>query len=105
MDPTITGVSMLTVPVNEAWLLEDLFVSATNAIDGIAEFKKNLTQSAYRSPNLNGMLITNVSRPIPSPIMYEGASILTVAYTNLTANGTASTSITFMAKFRRFTPY
>jgi len=105
LDPALAARAEVTVPVEEAWVIEDLFVSASQTPDSILEFKKNLTQSAYRSPPINGMIVTNVARPIPTPFLYEGASILTIEAQNLAAIGTSAETITAYAKIRKYTPY
>jgi len=105
LDPSIPAVSQLTVPVDETWVVEDLFVAAAQTPDSILEFLKNLTQSAYRSAPINGMVVTNVARPVPTPFMFEGASMITIVAQNLAAIGASALTITAYAKIRKFTPY
>lgn len=105
LDPSIPAISQLTVPVEETWAIEDIFVAAAQTPDAILSFLKNLTQSAYRSPPINGMIVTNVARPVPAPFLYQGASILTIAAQNLAAIGASAVTITVYVKLRKFTPY
>jgi len=105
VDPSIPAVSMLTIPVAEVWVVEDVFVSASQTPDTILEFLRNLTESAYRSAPVNGLVVTNAARPIPSPIMFKGADIVTVVAQNLAAIGTAAATITAYLKIRKFTPH
>jgi hypothetical protein len=105
MNPALSGVNMLNVPADEAWVLEDLYVTASQSIDGMILFFINQSTIAFQSGNINGLVVTNVARPIPKPFRYGGNAIITVAFINLAAVGTAGATDTVYAKFTRFTPY
>ena len=105
LDPAIAAVSMLTIPSTEAYVIEDLFVSASQTPDAIFEFRKNMTQSVFRSAPINGLIVTNVARPVPTPFLFEGASMVTIEAQNLAAIGASAETITAYAKIRKFTPY
>jgi hypothetical protein len=102
LDPALSPVSQLTIPANEAWVLEDLFVSASQAVDAILEFTKNLTEVVFKSSPVNSLLVSNPSRPRPSPVLYEPQTILMISAQNLSAIGASAVTITVYAKFRRF---
>jgi hypothetical protein len=102
LDPALPAVSQLTIPANEAWVLEDLFVSASQSVDAILEFVKNMTEVTFKSAPVNSLLVSNPSRPIPKPVLFEPQSILTITAQNLAAIGASDTTITVYAKFRRF---
>jgi len=102
VDPALPATGQLQVPVNEAWVLEDLFVSTSQTPDTILEFFKNLTESVFRSAPINGLIVTNPARPIPKPVVFEGASIITVTAQNLAAIGASAATVTAYAKFRMF---
>ena len=102
LDPALSPVSQLTIPPSEAWVLEDLFVTSSQSVDAILEFTKNLTEVAFRSAPVNSLLVSNPSRPRPSPVLYEPQSILTISAQNLAAIGASAVTITVYAKFRRF---
>ncbi|MEM2197258.1 MAG: hypothetical protein QW290_09285 [Sulfolobales archaeon] len=105
VDPAIVAEARVTVPADEAWVVEDLYVMASQPVDAILEFFKNLTLSMYKSAPINGLVVTNVARPIPTPFIYEGASMMTIQATNLAAIGASAVTITAYAKVRRFTPH
>lgn len=107
MNPLITAVPLLSVPAAESWLLEDLYVSAAQTYDGLITFYKNMTQIAFMSGNINGLVVTNVARPIPTPFLYQGNDMITATFVNVTALPTSASApvLTIYAKFRRFTPY
>jgi hypothetical protein len=102
LDPALPTAAQITVPPTEAWVIEDLYVTASQTPDSILEFKKNLTQSMFRSSPINSLLVSNPSRPIPKPVLYEGNSILTIEATNLAAIGSSAATITAYVKIRRF---
>ena len=102
VDPAIEPVSQLTIPATEAWVLEDIFVAATQTPDTILEFMRNLVESKMRTAPINGLIVTNPARPIPKPVMWEGNDILSIVAQNLAAIGTSPATITAYAKFRRF---
>ena len=102
LDPSLSPVSQLTIPANEAWVLEDLFVTGSQSVDAILEFMKNLTEVVFKSAPVNSLLVSNPSRPIPRPVLYEPQSILTISAQNLAAIGASDVTITVYAKFRRF---
>jgi len=93
------------VPADEAWVIDDLFVAAAQTPDTILEFLKNLTKSMFRSAPINGLIVTNVARPKPMPVMYDGNAIITIVAQNLTAIGAAAQTITAYARIKRFTPH
>jgi len=102
LDPALPTVSQLTIPMKEAWVVQDLFVSASQTPDAILEFFKNLTEGLFRSAPVNGLIVTNAARPIPAPVTYEGADIMTIVAQNLAAIGASAQTVTAYAKIRRF---
>ena len=105
MNPAISAVSQLNVPADKSWLLEDLYITTAQTPDGILVFYKNSTLIAFSSGNINGLVVTNVARPIPTPFNYGGNAIISATFVNLAAVGSAGATVTVLAKFRRFTPY
>lgn len=106
-NPQIAAVPSLTVPSDESWLLEDLYVSAAQTYDGLLTFYTNGIQVAYQSGNINGLLVSNPSRPQPSPFSFKANANITAVFTNLTTVPTSAAALvlTVFAQFRRFTPY
>ncbi|MEM1525127.1 MAG: hypothetical protein QW618_03185 [Nitrososphaerales archaeon] len=102
LDPALAAATQVTVPVNEAWVIEDLYVSTSQTPDAILEFVKNLTDVKLRSAPINGCLVTNVARPKITPVMFGGADILTIVAQNLAAIGASAATITAFIKIKRF---
>ena len=102
LDPALGAVSQQQVPVKEAWVVEDIYVIATQPPDAILEFVKNLTESMFKTAPVNALIVTNPSRPVIKPVMYRGAEIITVVAQNLAAAGTAAETVTAYAKIVTF---
>ena len=102
VDPALPATGQLQVPVNEAWVLEDIFVSASQTPDTILEFFRNLAESVYKTAPVNGLIVTNPARPRPKPVLYKGADIITITAQNLAAIGASPATVTAYAKIRRF---
>lgn len=102
LDPAIAAVAQLQVPVTESWVVEDLFVAAAQTPDAILELKRNLVASLLKSAPINGCLVTNVARPVPTPVQLKGADILTIEAQNLAAIGASAQTVTVYLMLRRF---
>jgi len=105
LDPSYPAVSILQVPVDESWVIEDLFVAASQTPDAMLEFLKNLLTSEMRSAPINGLIVTNVARPIPKPVQFRGGDMLSIVAQNLAAIGASAQTVTAYIKMRRFTPH
>ena len=102
LDPALGAVSQQQVPVKEAWVVEDIYVIATQTPDAILEFVKNLTESMFKTAPVNALIVTNPSRPVIKPVMYAGAEILTIVAQNLAVIGASDETVTAYAKIVRF---
>ena len=102
LDPALGAVSQQQVPVKEVWVVEDIYVTATQTPDAILEFVKNLVDSMFRTAPVNALIVTNPSRPVIKPVMYKGADIMTIVAQNLAVIGAAAETVTAYAKFVRF---
>ena len=102
LDPALGAVSQQQVPVKEVWVVEDIYVIATQTPDAILEFVKNLTESMFKTAPVNALIVTNPSRPVIKPVMYKGADIATIVAQNLTVIGATDETITAYAKIVRF---
>ena len=65
LDPSDSTVTKLQVPVNQTWVIEDVFIQSGG--DGVTkpviQVIKNNGQIMCTTPILTGMLVTNNSRP------------------------------------------
>jgi len=102
LDPALGATSQVTIPANEVWVLDDLFVSASQGVDAILEFQRNLTEVTFKSAPINSLLVSNPSRPRPAKTLWKGNDILTISAMNLGAIGASATTITAYAKVKRF---
>jgi len=106
LDPIYPTETLLTVPLDESWVIEDVYYGAAAPTeDCIMEFLKNLVESVIRTPPLSGMRVDNVARPKITPFQYKGGDIISILGQNLTVGGAAATTETLYVKIRRFTPH
>ena len=99
-DPTVSGVTELQVPLTEAWVLTDCYVLAAagyGTTQPMVNFDKNRGRSMGTTPSLAAMLVTSNTRPrfAPSPIGFEGGSIMRMFTITTVVNTTPVDSITF----------
>jgi len=102
LDPALGAVSQQQVPVKEVWVVEDVYVVATQTPNGILEFVKNLTETMFKTAPVNALIVTNPSRPVIKPAMYRGADIITIIAQNITAIGAAPETLTAYGKIVTF---
>lgn len=105
LDPSMAAAAVLPVPSDEAWVVEDIYVTASQTPNAILEFKKNLTQVMHRTGAINGYVVTNPARPVTMPFIYEGSALITVEAQNLEAVGASPATITVFVKIKKFTPH
>jgi len=102
LDPQLGTVTQQQVPINESWVIDDVYVSASQTPDAILDFKKNLYTSLVRTNPINTLLVSNPSRPkIAKKVLGKG-DILTIEAQNLAAVGTAGATITVYVTLVRF---
>ena len=99
-DPTVSGVTELQIPLTEAWVLTDCYVTSTGGYgttQPMINFDKNRGRSMGTTPSLLAMLVTSNTRPrfAPAPIGFEGGSILRMFTISTIVNGTAADTVTF----------
>jgi len=102
LDPALGAVQQFQIPPNEAWVLEDLFVTSAPGVDAILTFRKNISEDVAKTPPLSTLTVTNPARPRMDKLLYEGNTILTIVAQNLSAVGTSDVTVTAYLKIRRF---
>lgn len=102
LDPALGAVQAFQIPPNEAWVLEDLYVTSAPAVETVLTFKKNLTEDVFKSAPLSALQVNNPARPKMSKQVYEGNTVLTIVGQNLQAVGASSVTVRAYLKVRRF---
>ena len=101
-DPALDPQTEVRVPISEAWVIDDVFVSSSQSVDAILQFEKNYGETVARTPPINSMIVSNPSRPMIKPAVYGPGEILTIKAQNLAAIGSSAVTITVYAKIKRF---
>jgi hypothetical protein len=102
LDPQLGTVTQQQVPINESWVIDDVYVSESQTPDAILEFKKNLYTSLVRTNPINTLLVSNPSRPKVAKKVLGKGDILTIEAQNLAEIGTEDATITVYVTLVRF---
>jgi len=101
-DPLRGAVTQEQVPQTENWVIDDMWIEASQTPNTIIILKRNIEEDLLRSPPINTLLVSNPSRPMIPRKRLKRGDILTGTAINLAAIGTASETITLYIKVMRF---
>jgi hypothetical protein len=90
-DEKIGSVKEYQLTANESWILNDIYVTAAQPVDGTLVIKKNGVEIA-RVRNINSLLVSNPSRPKPlaiRPIRFNPNERVSFEFIPATSPGTA----------------
>jgi hypothetical protein len=102
LDPLVGAQSVLQVPMNESWVIEDIYVTGSQTPDAIVEIYRNDLDVVAKTDPINTLLVSNPSRPRYGKKVYGPNDRLSMRAINLAAIGTAAATITFYVKLVRF---
>lgn len=98
VDPVTGAVSSYKIPAGETWVIDDLFVSATQSPDGYLKLRKNFREEVLPlSPRVNSLLVSNPSRPKITPIVLNQFEDLDGFYITAAAQGSSATTVEVFA--------
>lgn len=92
-DPVLGSQPFIQVPLNEVWVIDDIFVTSTQPVDGIIQLRKSQREIVTQTYPVNSMLVSNPSRPKIMPITYYGGEVIDGFFINLAAGGTTASTI------------
>jgi hypothetical protein len=101
VDPTKPATSSLVAYKGETWVIEDIFVTASPAVDLILKFIKNDTELVQQTQPLSTYNINNPAKPRISPVVLREFEKLTIDAINM-STPTADQTITFYIKLARY---
>jgi hypothetical protein len=106
LDPLTGPQAVLTVPKGEAWVVDDVFIKATDdvGVEAIVTLIKNDRQEVSRFGPLSTLLVSNPSRPPmpkPKPVFREGER-LSMRGINLADVGDSAATDTFYMRLAIF---
>jgi len=101
-DPSKGPVDVITVPVTEHWLIEDVFVSAAPGVDLVLDIEKNLRRTLQRTPPLSTLNISQPGRAKVSPMLYRPGDMISATAITLAAGGASAVTVTAFMKIKVF---
>jgi hypothetical protein len=99
-DPSQAAVSVFQIPLDRSLVIEDIYVQATQGVDGVLLIYKNGDQLVAQTPNVNSMLVSNPSRTRVSPFVLTSGDRLSALYVTTAAAGSSAANITIIARGR-----
>jgi len=102
LDPLVGAQTVLQVPQNESWVIEDVYIISSQTPNAIVEMYKNDLEKEIVTDPINTLLVSNPTRPRYPKKVYGPFSRLTMRAINLAAIGTDAATITFYVKIMRF---
>ena len=102
LDPLVGAQTVLQVPQNESWVIEDIYIIASQTPDARVEIYKNELDIEIFTDPINTLLVSNPTRPRYPKKVYGPFSRLTMRAINLAAIGASPATITFYVKIMRF---
>lgn len=98
-DPSQEAVSMFQIPFDRNLVIEDIYVTVDQPIDGILLIYKNGDQLIAQTPPINSLLVSNPSRPRVQPFVLGPGDRLSALFMNTSTSSSAQT-ITIIMKGR-----
>jgi len=102
LDPLVGAQTVLQVPDNEAWVIEDIYVTSSPDVDAIVDIYKNELDVVLKTDPISTLLVSNPSRPKYGKKVFEPGARLSMRAVNLAAIGTEAVTDTFYVKLVRF---
>jgi hypothetical protein len=99
-DPSQAAVSVFQIPLDRTLVIEDIYVQASQGVDGILLIYKNGDQLVSQTPNVNSMLVSNPSRTRIQPFVLSSGDRLSALYVTTAASGATPVNITVIARGR-----
>ena len=91
IDPTTGFQDTIQIPPNEVWVIDDIFVSASQTVDGQLVIRRNTRDVMTTTHPINSLLISNPSRPkLTVPLVFKGGEIIDAQFINLAAVGASA---------------
>jgi hypothetical protein len=102
-NPLVGALNEFPIPSTETWVIKDIYVAQSPAIDVQIKIKKN-RKYMLETPPVSSLLVSNPSRPRLPALLYEPNARLSIEAINLAAGGTSATTVTVQADVDIYTP-
>ena len=94
----------IRVPSDETWIITDLYIVSSPAVDSIISMIKNDKEKIFQSAPLSTYDYKNPSRSRISPIVLKSNETLTLIAQTLQAGGTSDQDVFFYLTIERYYP-
>lgn len=99
VDPRQGELNALQVPKGETWVIKDIYVTSSPAVDAVVELYKNDDNKVLVTDPLSALIQSNPAKPKYKPIPFEEFSKLSAVAITLAAETSGSNQeITFYIK-------
>lgn len=98
VDPIEGPKNTQQVPQQQSWVVSDIYVTGSPAVDGIITLFKNRDIIVGATAPISTTLVTNPSRTTISKKVYGPTEVMSATYTTLAANGATAATVTAYAK-------
>jgi hypothetical protein len=98
-DPSQTAVSVFQIPLDRSLVIEDIYVTADQPVDGVLLVYKNGDQLISHTPPINSMQVSNPSRSRVQAFVLNPGDRLSALFVNTTTS-TSNQNIRIIAKGR-----
>jgi hypothetical protein len=102
-NPLVGAVNEFPIPTRELWVIKDIYVTQSPAIDVQIKVKKN-RKYMLETPPVSSLLVSNPSRPKLPALLYEGNDRLAIEAINLATGGASATTVIVQADVDIYTP-
>ncbi len=90
-----------TVPKGRVLVIDDVFVTASQSVDGKLVIKKNNITNVAETVDINSLLVSNPSRPKISPLVFNEGDEVSFELKTIQANSsTSAVTDTVLVKYR-----
>jgi hypothetical protein len=89
-----------TVPKGRVLVLDDVFITASQPVDGKLVIKRNNITNVAETVDINSLLVSNPSRPKISPVVFQEGDEVSFELKTIAANsGTSAVTDTVLVKY------
>jgi hypothetical protein len=102
-NPIVGPVNEFPIPSTETWIVKDIYVTQSPAVDVQIKIKKN-RKYLLETPPVSSLLVSNPSRPKLPALLFEPNSRLSIEAINLAVGQSTAQTVTVQADVDIYSP-